>query len=268
MEQPDSEQQLQTRRDVLQQAQRRKGNLTGARRKQEQWNRRNRTGCDQPEPDIQGGVQEVAASFLDAPHKKRRGQGKQQQGFQRQTLEWPQCRSLAQQSIAAEGERQGNRNERELVSLNGQPDHAERRDRDGQPLSGPQSLTEEQRTKHDADQRIDEVAKAGVDDMVVVDGPDVDEPVARQQKGTQREACDQSRLLMQARQPGPLTAQPQHDRQEQQGPDHPMGKHFERRHAMYVQEIQWKEPPCGVGGCREQNALAHACLAGEEGAEW
>ena len=55
--------------------------------------------------------------------------------------------------------------------------HGGHGDGQGDELSAVEPLPKDQQPQRDGDQRVDEVAEGGVDDMTVVDGIDVDPPV-------------------------------------------------------------------------------------------
>jgi hypothetical protein len=128
------------------------------------------------------------------------------------------------------------------AGLPGQPADAQRRHRDRHPLRRTQPLFEQQVAERDVHQRVDEVTQAGLDHVVVVDRPDIDQPVQTQQHSRGDETAEHARLAQHG-EPGPLLAHRQHDHQEQQRPQHAVRQDLQGRHFADGMEIQGEQAP-------------------------
>jgi hypothetical protein len=124
-------------------------------------------------------------------------------------------------------------------------------------LHRPHALLQQQGAEHHVDQRIDEIAEAGIDHAVMVDRPDIEAPVNRQQQRAGGEACQHLRLPRHRGQPRPLAPPQQHRGQEKQRPGHPVRQDFLRRYAAQRLEIEWKQAPCQEGQGGVQHAGIH-----------
>ncbi|MNT06026.1 hypothetical protein D3C72_1406740 [compost metagenome] len=184
-------------------------------------------------------------------------QGEQNQCFERQAFQRAQRGRLAQQAIAAEGGRQQQGDPGHLPRLPGEPGHAAGGQADGQPLQAAQAFVQQQKAQHDIDQGRNEVAEAGVDHVAIVDGPDIDEPVGREQKRTGHEAGHDLGLRFQAAQPAPLAAHGQHDTEEQERPDHAVRQDFLWRDLADGMKVQGEQAPAQEGEGGVQHAWIH-----------
>lgn len=257
LEQPHAEQELQGRRQVLQQAQDRQRDLARAAGEQQQRDRGERAGHHQQHARGVGvGVDEHVLAIHGQPDDIGGRQREQHDGLERQSLERAERRRLAQQAVAAEGERQEQRDPGHRAGLPGQPGHAQRGNRDRHPLDGAQALLQDQVAQHDIDQRIDEIAEAGFDHVVVGDRPDIHQPVGAEQQGGQHEAEEHARLAHHV-QPFPLAPQHQHDQQEAERPQHAVRQDLQWRHAVQRVEINGEQAPAEKGQGRVDDSGTH-----------
>src|SRR5450830_1410642 len=79
--------------------------------------------------------------------------------------------------------------------------------------------------------------------MAVVDGPDIQRPVARQQQGAGQKPQQHARPARHLTQPCPLTTPAQHGQQENQRPKNTLQDDVEGIDIMQQLEIQRKQPP-------------------------
>ena len=209
-------------------------------------------------------LDEAVLAVHGQPHHVDQRQREQDHGFQRQAFERGQRRRLAQQAVAAEGDAS-------IRAIHGtcpacQVSHStpQAASADRHPLHAPQAFLQHQQAQHDIDQRIDEVAEAGVDDVAIVDRPDIDEPVGRQQQRAGDEAGQHAGLRFSAAQPVPLAAHGQHDGQEQQRPQHAVRQDFQRRHLADGVEVQREQAPAQEREGGVQDAWIHDGRSQEE----
>ena len=98
--------------------------------------------------------------------------------------------------------------------------------------------------------RIDVIAKAGRIDVAVLNRPDIDAPVDRDQNRAQQQAAQDFPVRKRGPHLGPLAAH-QHDHDaDRQRPDDPPGHEFERRHRADEDQIERKETPDRIGADR------------------
>lgn len=257
LEQPHAEQELQGRRQVLQQPQDRQRDAARAAGEQQQRDRGERTGHHQQHAGGVGvGIDEHVLAVHGQPDDVGGCQREQHDGLERQALERAERRRLAQQAVAAEGEGQEQGDPGHRAGLPGQPGHAQRGDRDRHPLNGAQALLQDQVAQHDIDQRIDEIAEAGFDHVVVGDRPDIDQPVGAEQHGRQHEAEEYPRLEHHV-QPFPLAPQHQHDEQETERPQHAVRQDLHGGHVTQRVEINGEQAPAEEGQGRVNDAGTH-----------
>ena len=108
-------------------------------------------------------------------------------GLDGQRLRRRDGRLLLAESVQRERKGEGQRDPRQPAVVDGDDDDGDP-DRDRDPLGRPQSFAEHHDAEQDRDQRVDEVAEAGLDHVAGVDALDVDAPVDRDQHGGQRRA--------------------------------------------------------------------------------
>jgi len=181
----DADQELQGRRDVLQNAHHREGNLLGGGSEHEQ-----RDGGDDPrarQQQVNGHaiVQEGACPVgFDHEQVDQRGR-ENHRGLEGESIERAERRDLFDESINAEREGQRERDPRQAAVDEGQIENTDRGDDDGHPLCKAQSLAQEDDAQQHAQKRINEVAETGLHDEARVDSPHVNEPVNGKQHARQ-----------------------------------------------------------------------------------
>jgi hypothetical protein len=125
-------------------------------------------------------------------------------------------------------------------------------------LHAPQSFAEQQDADQDVHQRIDVVAETRLKDQRVLHGPDVDQPVQRNQHGRKREQAERAGRPERSHDFRPLT--PHHyDRQsERHGPQHAMREHLGCRDRFDDLEIDRQKAPQRIGDQRREQAFPRA----------
>ena len=258
MEEPHAQQQLQRRRDVLQQPDHAQRDPAHAVGETDQRHRRHHPAEHQQQVGAQAprAGEATAMPGLGPQHIGQRGQ-EQVQAFQPQPGDRIDRDQLAHQPVQPERSGQAQRDPRRRARADRQPGHAQRRTADRDPLQPAQPLVQHQHAEHDIDQRIDEVAQAGLDHVAGVDRPDVQAPVERDQHAAERQRRQRARLRGQPPQPAPAIAQQQPADHQQRAPHHPVGHDLQRRHRLEQVPVHRHHPPDheGRGGDRQPAAI-------------
>ncbi len=116
-----------------------------------------------------------------------------------------------------------------------------------------------------ADQRVDEVAEAGLEQAPGVDRPDEDQPVAAGEQRGEREQGEQAGLPQHgahAFEAAGEAQRGQHQREQQRRPQHAVGDDLEGRHAAEGAEVERRQTPGHEGGERGEHALARGAGVG------
>ncbi|GCB46839.1 hypothetical protein SNL152K_4141 [Streptomyces sp. NL15-2K] len=149
-------------------------------------------------------------------------------GLGGQRLHAAQVDLLLHQAVGGEGEGEGEGDPRRLPVPDGQHEHGREADPDRRPLHGPQPLLQEQHAHRDGDQRVDEVAERGLDDVTGVHGPDVQAPVHGDDGRGHGDEAEPARLPQQFAGPCPAPHDDERDGDEDEGPRHPVGEDLGR----------------------------------------
>ena len=155
---------------------------------QQQRHGRRRAEAEEPGVGRRVGAGKAGRAAAPPPGHGAERRRREDHRLERQALERAEHRDLAQQAVGAEAEAEGEADPRQPAGAGRQPDDADRGERERDPLRAPRPLAEQAVAEADVDERRDEVAEAGVDDMAVRDRPDVGDPVDGQQQGTGGEA--------------------------------------------------------------------------------
>src|SRR5882757_1955689 len=116
----------------------------------------------------------------------------------------------------------------------------------------PDALAEHQHAERHSDERVDEVAKRGVDDVAMRHGPDVDAPVDRDQRRRRQQLEPGAHA-----EPPQVTESARPDEDEEQtgrAPHDAVGEYLERSGGQQQREEQRKQAPRDEGACAEQHA--------------
>ena len=127
--------------------------------------------------------------------------------------------------------------------MHGQPQHARSSQRDRGPLTRVESLVQEQHAEYHVDQRIDEIAKTGFNDVACVDGPDVQAPVERDEDAADDQPAGDAGLGKHHAPPTIAMLEEQPRQHEYGGPDDAVGDDFHRRHRFQQVPIERKHAP-------------------------
>src|SRR5439155_12037034 len=161
VEQQHRRQQLERRRQVLQEAERRHRQLPRRLAEAEQWPRRRDATQQQQQIDVPPQLPQRALAGRHTPQQQRRRRRRQQERLDAQPQQRLDGRHLAEQPVGGERARQRQRDPREAVAPRDQVRHPARRQQQRQPLHEGRPLAEEGDAEQDVQQRVDEVAEAG-----------------------------------------------------------------------------------------------------------
>ena len=135
-------------------------------------------------------------------------------------------------------------------------DHGSRGQADGGDLGRGQALLEDEDAQGDVDQRAQEVAEAGVEDLAAGDREDVGEPVGGDQQGGGREAPAQAGVEEGGGDGRQAPRSWMIRRQDEGGPEDPVGHDLERRHVAQGLEVERVEAPEREGAGPHEQAGA------------
>lgn len=180
-------------------------------------------------------------------------------GLGGQRLQAAEVDLLLHQAVGGEGEGEDERDPRRAAVADGEHEHGREADPDRRPLHGPQPLLQQQHADRDGDQRVDEVAERGLDDLSVVDGPDVDAPVDGDHGRGDGDEPEAARLPQQLAGPAPASYEEQRDGDESERPHHAVGEDLDRAGGLQQRPEKGDESPHSVG--REAVQQSYVALA-------
>ncbi len=252
VEDGDADQELEHRRQVLQQPEHGQRHPYGRRAEEQQRDRGDHPAEHQQPgvpPAVRAGhrVPEGAASADLQVDQVAEGEREHEGALRRQALQPAQPDLLLQQAVGGEGEREGERDPRQPPVGDGQHGDGEGADAHRRPLRDAQPLLEHQDAEGDGDQGVDEVAEAGLDDVPGVDGPDVDAPVDRDDGGRAGQHGEPAGLAQQRAYPAPVPLGDEQQDHRDEGPDHPVGQDVVGGAGLQQRPEQGEEPPDAVG---------------------
>ncbi len=184
-----SNQELQGWGDVLEDTHQGEGDALGGGREHDQRRRRHQPGAYQER--IGGGPEVEKGPLAGLFHIDQVQQGRHQQeaGFQGEPADGSQRGNLLDQPIEPKSEGQRQRNPGQRPIDQGQIKYPGQGQYHGNPLPEAQAFTQKDDPQKHADQGINEVAQAGLDDEPGVDGPHIGQPVDPDQQ--RRSGVDQ-----------------------------------------------------------------------------
>ena len=100
---------------------------------------------------------------------------------------------LAREAVEAERDREGEGDPGQAAVPRGEDGDSRRGERHRDPLRPGEALAQDEDAEQHVDQGVDEVAEARLDHVVVDDGPDVEQPVERDEDGAPGEPRDRAR---------------------------------------------------------------------------
>jgi hypothetical protein len=174
--------------------------------------------------------------------------------FEEQAAGGVQRQLLAQQAVDAEGAGQHQRDPGQAAGAGGLDADTDRGAQHGEPLQLAHALLEHQHAERDVEQRQDEIAEAGFDDVAVVDAPDEGQPVGQHQRRGQCDTRQLQRLPREA--PGVVEAAAVGEQggHQQHGPDHAVGDYLGRRYFGDLLEEDRHHAPDDVGADAGEDA--------------
>ncbi len=202
---------------------------------------------------------EAGAALCAQPQQVAEGGQEEQDGLGGQRFHAAHVELLLDQPVRREGEGQHQRDPRRPPVPDREHEHREEADADGRPLGPAQPLAEEQHADGDGDQRVDEVAEAGLDDRAVVDGPDVQAPVDGDHRGGQGGQAQLAGPAQQLPYPAPAAHGQQQGADDGQGPHHAVGEDLDGPGGLEERPEEGDQAPYPV--CAESVEQPRALLA-------
>ncbi len=163
---------------------------------------------------------------------------------------------FADQAIEGEAQRQAERNQRQRAEAPELHQHADRRQQYRQPLQAAKALAQKQHAEHHVDQRVDKIAEARFQHMLVIHRPDKQQPVAADGKSRHRQQQHFLRLTQHQLRLNPAAAQADQQHHKQRRPDHAVGHDFAGRNLFDQLEVGGRDAPDKISAKRIKNALA------------
>ena len=160
---------------------------------------------------------------------------------------------FTQQAVKSEAERQAQRDNRQRAEGPELYQHAAGGQQHRQPLHPAKALPEEDHPQQNIHQRIDKIAQAGFQHMMVIHRPDKQQPVAAHQHRRERQ---QEHLFRRFQQPfdlRPLTADADQRDHEKEGPDHAVSQNFIGGNIVDKLEVRRRDTPDKIGGQGQKN---------------
>ena len=176
---------LQRGREKLHEADRRQCHALGSYGEKQERQDGHRTAEDQQSRESGIAGRERRLLCRDQPRHPERSNREQKRRLDKQSRHCANCDLLATHAVGREQPGQRQRDPGKSASAYGQKQHAKRRKYHSNDLQPSQALTEQYDTNTDVHQGIDVVAKTRLEYALILDGPDVDEPVDGNAQGRQ-----------------------------------------------------------------------------------
>ena len=262
---PDEE--LERRTDVLQQADRRERDPPHRDGEAKQRGDRRRPGHSEEQVGRSTMAAESAAlcRVLGGEIADRRQE--QEHGFEGQRRQRVEGSLLFHEPIGAEGGGEIDRDPGKLVISGRDPGDARRRDSDGHPLGGAESLPQHRDAEKNTDQRSEVIAQAALDHPAVGHAPDEAEPVGTHECRRSEMPRQHARTPQHSGNLPPSPPPPQQRHKRQARPDNAMGDELEARDRVELLPVDRQQPPHDEGHDSAQMADVHASGPGDQGIE-
>ncbi len=191
------------------------------------------------------------------PQQEADGERREQQRLGGQSGHGFDLDHLPDQAIAAETGRERERDPGRTAGDDGEVEHADRGQADGELLRHVESLAEHQHAQHHVQQRVDEVAEARVDHVAMGNRPDVEQPVDADQHGRDHQPVARAGICERSAHRTDVTAPGQPGEHQQATPDDPVRHDLERGQVVQRLHVEGQHAPdCeGRDGSRESATL-------------
>ena len=206
VEDDDAAQELQGGREVLEQAEQRERDAAGRRREEEQGHGGHHPQAHEERVAAEGAVEERSVALgLQHGHadQRRREQHRRLDSERRRRLD---AHRLLQEAVPGERTGQDQRDPRHPAVGGGEHGDSGGAEPERHELYASEVLPEHPDAERHRDQRVDVVPERRLDDVVVVDGPDVDEPVRGDEHRRGRQVAQPVRGLADRRVPPSVPA--------------------------------------------------------------
>ena len=186
-------------------------------------------------------------------HREHGDRG-QDRGLDGERLHGGEGASLLQEAVPGEREGERQRDRRELAVSECDHDHRERTECNCDPLQPAQAFAQHDHAQRDGHERVDEVAERSVDDAILLDRPDVHQPVRGDQYGSEGELEQASAFAQQRADPRPVTAERDHAQHDDERPQDPVSEDLQRARRCEQMEVDRERAPDRVRGDAGEDA--------------
>ncbi len=198
----------------------------------------------------------MQSAMAGQPRQIAESDRRQNKGFGGKALSRADRRRLADIAVEGEAHRQQKAEPDRGQGRSRHHGHTDRRHADRQLLRHAQTFLQQHHADHHIHQRIEEIAKAGGDDMMIGDGPDIGQPVDGDQHGAERHA-EHGRAITQRRAKLAESARrakkaDQKDKREEDAICNDLNRADDRQQL----EIQGQQAPQQIGAKAEGKAAA------------
>lgn len=175
--------------------------------------------------------------------EKQQGRRQQHGRLDHQARQCTERGGLLHETVGGKTRGQNQGHPRQRAVLPGQKTHPEAGEDDRQPLEAVEAFVQNRHPERHAEKRVDVITEAGLDNAVVIDRPDVGEPVDRQQQRCNRVHAQCPTLPPRQPQPARFAPQRHQQGQEPERPHNPMSQDLCRRHGLDRLPVQRQHPP-------------------------
>ena len=247
MEVEDAQEELDRRREVLQQAQRHHRDADRGGAEEHQWDGGDQAAGRDESSMAEAVRAEVGLAAGDQPRDVRCCHRCQHQRLDGEALDRPDVGLLLCQPVGAEGEGQHQRDPRHPAVVERQHDDRAEGDGHGDPLQAAQVFTEDEDAHEHRHERIDEVAQGRLHDPTVVDAPDIATPVEGDHHGGEGEEQERPSVAHHRDDGGTSSPQRHDDHHRDHRPDHPVGQQLDGPGRLKMGPVEREDPPQRVG---------------------
>ena len=241
----DADEELSRRGDVLQEAEGGQGDPLGGFTIQKQGDGGDGAGQEQEQPGERlEGVEGRVALGVAVNDKGNRG-GRHPEGLHREGRGGVESHLFLQETVDAEAESQSDGDNREVAVVDGEIEYAGQCQDECHGLRPVEPFAEEEASQQYVDEWVDIIAQTALEDVAVVDGPDVQSPV----EGDECAGEQEHQVLPEGADmlPEPHVADADEEGDHEHGrPYHAMSEDFEAVDMVEQPPVEREQPPDGV----------------------
>ncbi len=177
-----------------------------------------------------------------------RGNRQQPQGFKQHSRLRFHGDFLTHQTVKRKAERQTEGDNRQRAEGPQLYQYAAEGQNHRHPLHPTEALAEENHPQQNIHQRVNKVAQARFEHVMVIHRPDKQQPVSTNQHRRECEQEDLFRGFQQRFDAGPLTADAHQRNHEEKRPDNAVSEDLVRRYIGDKLEVRWRDTPNKISG--------------------